>query len=406
MLYHPAVRDFIWVLFNYMTASLISGVDKKTRNRIYFSLYAAVFSAMIGVGIVIPLLPRYAVTMGATGIWIGTIFSSFALARIIFLPVFGRISDNVGRKRLILIGLSSYAILSVFYLLAGTVYELTALRFFHGMASALIIPIAIAYINDIAPQGEEGKFIGSFVSSIYLGMSFGPFLGGVINDLFSMNAVFLAMAFFSLIALLTSLYYLPDIAIKRVKTSSFRDVIFHTALRGPILYQLMYALANGTFMVFLPLVAIQDPDISSSQTGLIILMSVISTPVFQHFFSRISDKFRQYHLIGAGVLLIGIALLMVPLSGGIEYYLLSALLLGIGRAISLPALYTLVYRAGKDIGQGSASGMVNMSLAVGLIIAPLLSGAVMDCSGISMVFYLSATVTLFCTCIFFHFGKK
>ena len=88
-----------------MTSSLAPIIDSKTRNHIFFSLYGAVFSAMIGVGIVIPLLPRYAVTMGATGIWIGAIFSAFALSRVIFLPLFGRLSDSYGRKRLILIGL-------------------------------------------------------------------------------------------------------------------------------------------------------------------------------------------------------------------------------------------------------------------------------------------------------------
>lgn len=389
-----------------MTTLLTFAIDPHTRNQIFFSLYAAVFSAMIGVGIVIPLLPRYAVTMGATGIWIGIIFSAFAMARILFLPLFGRMSDNYGRKRLILIGLSSYAILSALYLLAGTVYELTTVRFFHGAASALILPIALAYINDIAPVGQEGKFIGSFVSSIYLGMSFGPFIGGVISDLFSLNAVFFAMAFFSLLALITSLYYLPDIPSKPVIQSSFRDIIFHKTLQGPILYQFMYALANGTFMVFLPIVAIQDPHISASETGAIILVSVLTTPIFQHFFSRISDCFRQYHLIGAGVCLIGISLLLVPITGGFEFYMISAILLGIGRGISLPALFALVSSSGREIGQGSASGMVNMSLAIGLVVAPLFSGAVMDYSGINMVFYLSGAITLLCTGIFFRFDSQ
>lgn len=389
-----------------MRQSPTSVIDQQTRNHIFFSLYAAVFSAMMGVGIVIPLLPRYAVTMGATGIWIGAIFSAFALSRVIFLPIFGRMSDAHGRKRLILIGLSVYSLLSILYLLAGSVFELTALRFFHGMASAMILPIALAYINDIAPVGEEGKFIGSFVSSIYLGMSFGPFIGGVILDLFSMSAVFLSMAFFSIFALVTSFRYLPDISTGPIIKSSFRDIIFHKKLQGPILYQLMYALANGTFMVFLPILAIQDPSLSSSEIGLIILVSVLSTPILQYFFSRISDRFKRYHLIAIGVGLIGIALLMIPITQGFVPYLISALFLGIGRGISLPALFALVTVAGRDIGQGSASGMVNLSLAVGLIIAPLLSGMVMDVSGIEMVFFMAGFITLGCTFIFLRFDTK
>ncbi|MDX8550580.1 MFS transporter [Methanospirillum sp. J.3.6.1-F.2.7.3] len=389
-----------------MTANTAFHVDKATRNRIYFSLYGAVFSAMIGVGIVIPLLPRYAVTLGATGIWIGAIFSAFAISRLIFLPLFGKISDTIGRKRLIVYGLCAYTVLSLLYLLAGSVYEITALRFFHGMASAMILPIALAYINDIAPIGEEGKFIGSFVSSIYLGMSFGPFIGGVIMDLLSMNAVFFAMAFFSLLALVTSILYLPDIQTGPGIKTSFREIIFHKNLQGPVLYQLMYALANGTFMVFLPILAIQDPLISASEIGVIILVSVLTTPIFQHFFSRIADSFRRYHLIALGVTMIGASLLVIPVVQGLSAYLLSAVLLGVGRGISLPSLFALVSCAGREIGQGSASGMVNMSLAIGLIVAPLLSGVIMDLSGIDMVFYVSGVMSLFCTGIFIRLNNR
>lgn len=360
---------------------------------------------MVGVGIVIPLLPRYVATMGATGIWIGAIFSAFALSRVLFLPVFGTLSDSHGRRRLILIGLSAYSILSVLYLLAGTVLEITALRFFHGIASAMVLPIAIAYINDIAPVGGEGKFIGSFVSSIYLGMSLGPLIGGIIADIFTMNAVFLAMALFSLVALLTSILYLPDIPPGPVVKSSLRTVIFHKSLRGPILYQLMYALANGSFMVFLPILAIRNNGIPAAQIGMIILVSVLSTPAFQHFFSRFADQFVRYHLIAIGVGMIGLSLLLVPVFHGFVPYLVAALIMGIGRGLSLPAMFALVTVAGREVGQGSASGMVNMSLAVGLIISPLLSGAVMDLSGISSVFYLSGLISLVCTIIFLRMTR-
>ncbi len=383
-----------------MTSPSSGTLDATTRSRIFFSLYGAVLSSMIGVGIVIPLLPRYAATLGASGIWIGAIFSAFALSRVLFLPVFGKISDSHGRRRLILIGLSAYTLLSILYLLANSVLAITALRFLHGIASAMVLPVAIAYINDIAPVGGEGKFIGSFVSSIYLGMSLGPLIGGIIVDLFSMNAVFPAMALFSLVALLTSLKYLPDIPAGPVVTSSFRTCIFHASLRGPILYQLMYALANGSFMVFLPLMAIRSTVIPASQVGMIILVSVLSTPVFQHFFSRFADQFERYHLMAAGVAMMGLSLLLVPEFHGFGPYLVSALIMGIGRGLSLPAMFALVTVAGREIGQGSASGMVNMSLAIGLIIAPLLSGVVMDLSGISVVFYLSGLISMVCTLIF------
>jgi len=401
---HPASASLPYSNRTYllMTASLPS---TGTRRRIFLSLYSAVFATMVGVGIVIPLLPRYAATLGATGIWIGAIFSAFALSRALFLPVFGRLSDDHGRRRLIISGLCLYSLISFLYTLAGSVYEITALRFIHGIASAMVLPVAIAYVSEIAPVGEEGRFIGSFASSISLGMSLGPFIGGVISDYLTMNAVFHVMTLLSLTALLTVFLYLPDIPSRPVKKSPIRAIIAYKPLRGPILYQLMYALANGTFMVFLPVAAITIGGLSASETGLIILVSVLSTPVFQHFFSRIADQFDRYYLIAGGTAMIGTSLLVLPEFAGLFFYLSAALLMGIGRAISLPAMYAVVAVAGREVGHGSASALVNTTLSIGLIVSPLFSGMVMDLSGTRMIFYVAGLASICCTFLFFRMDR-
>ncbi len=377
----------------------------RTRRRIFLSLYSAVFATMVGVGIVIPLLPRYAATLGATGIWFGAIFSAFALSRALFLPVFGRLSDDHGRRSLIISGLCLYSLISFLYTLAGSVYEITALRFVHGIASAMVLPVAIAYISEIAPTGEEGRFIGSFASSVSLGMSLGPLIGGVISDLFTMDTVFHAMTLLSLAALTTVFFFLPDLPSRPVLKSPFRAVIAYKPLRGPILYQLMYALANGTFMVFLPVAAISTGGLSASETGLVILVSVLSTPVFQHFFSRIADQIDRYYLIAGGTAMIGLSLLLLPGSAGLQPYLSAALLMGVGRGISLPAMYAVVAVAGREVGQGSASALVNTVLSVGLIISPLFSGMVMDLFGTCMIFYVAGLVSICCTLLFFRMDR-
>ncbi|HWQ66226.1 MAG TPA: MFS transporter [Methanospirillum sp.] len=383
----------------------LRSIDHGTQNRIFFSLYSAVLTTMVGVGIVIPLLPRYVSNLGATGIWIGAIFSAFAFSRAIFLPVFGSLSDRHGRRRLILIGLCAYSLISSVYMIAGSVLEITAIRFLHGIASAMVLPIAIAYIGDIAPIGEEGKFVGSFASSISLGMSLGPLIGGVISDLFNMNAVFLSMTVLSLMAFLICLIFLPDIAPKQSIKAPIRTIILHKQLRGPILYQMLYAFANGTFMVFVPVIAIHAGNLSASEVGMVILVSVLSTTVFHYFFSRYADHFGRYYLIALGVGLIGGSLLIIPEFHGLIPYLICALLIGIGRGLSLPAMFALVTVAGRDVGQGSASGMVNTTLAVGLIISPLISGTIMDISGISTVFYLSGVISIIGMIIFVQMGR-
>jgi len=152
---------------------------KKTElitKRVFNVLFISVFTAMLGLGIVSPLMPIYAESLGATGIWLGVIFAGFSISRGIFMPIIGRISDRKGRKRFILSGLLIYTIVSVAYVHAGSVYTLTFIRIIHGFASAMVIPIAMAYVGEISPEGEEGKYMGTFTVSLFLGMGFGLLL--------------------------------------------------------------------------------------------------------------------------------------------------------------------------------------------------------------------------------------
>lgn len=137
-------------------------IDKK----IFGTLFFSIFSAVTGVGIVVPLLPVYAQSLGASGLYIGLIFGSFALSRTIFLPYFGRLSDRKGRKRLILVGLISYALISIAFILAKNVQLLVAIRFIQGIASSMMMPAIQAYVGDITPRGREGFSMGVFISGI------------------------------------------------------------------------------------------------------------------------------------------------------------------------------------------------------------------------------------------------
>ena len=125
--------------------------------RVFPVLALAIFSSMLGAGIVVPLLPLYAEGMGATGLSLGFIFAGFAITRTLVTPFFGRLSDRKGRKLFLTIGLFTYALVSFAYVLAGHVYHLVLIRLVHGVTGAMILPIAQAYIGDLSPEGEEGK---------------------------------------------------------------------------------------------------------------------------------------------------------------------------------------------------------------------------------------------------------
>ncbi len=129
--------------------------------KVFPILAFSMFASTLGIGVVAPLLPLYAKDMGATGIWLGLIVAAFAIANSIAVPIAGRLSDQRGRKLLLLIGLSANAVISLGYIWANSPAYLSLLRFVQGAAGAATFPIAMAYLGDLSPEGEEGKWMVS-----------------------------------------------------------------------------------------------------------------------------------------------------------------------------------------------------------------------------------------------------
>ena len=147
-------------------------------NKVFPILAISVFSSMLGVGIIAPLLPIYADSLGATGIWIGVIFSGFSISRALVMPLIGKLSDQWGeRKAFLCAGLLFYAVISLGYVWAENVTALIVVRLVHGLAAGMVIPIAQTYVGDLAPQGEEGKWMGYFNAALFAGFGVGPLLG-------------------------------------------------------------------------------------------------------------------------------------------------------------------------------------------------------------------------------------
>ncbi len=360
--------------------------------RAFRALFVAVFSAMLGLGIVVPLLPYYAETLGASGLAVGAIFSGFSISRSLLMPVFGRLSDRRGRKVFISAGLALYTLISLAYLAADSVAALTLVRVVHGGASAMVLPIAMAYVADLSAIGTEGRHMGTFSIASYLGMGFGPLLGGLLGATLGMDSVFLSMFALSLVSTAICTAFVPEFSPCPRSETTRRSVLRHPALRAAVAFQLINAFANGTFMVFVPLIASLSFGLSTAGSGVLISVAALSTSGLQRFFGGLADRHSKTALVVAGTALIAAALVAIPRLSGFWSLLVAALAIGIGGGISLPAVTAIVTIAGRTVGQGAAMGASNTAMSVGMIISPLVSGLVMDRFGIASVFYLSAAI--------------
>ena len=378
------------------------------RKRIFAVLLISIFAAMLGLGIIAPLMPIYAKSLGATGIWLGIIFSGFSLSRAIFMPIVGKLSDKRGRKGFITSGLLLYSLISLLYTLAGKVYHLTAVRLVHGLASAMVVPVAMAYIGEVAEKGKEGSAMGAFNLALLLGTGSGPFLGGLLNDSFGIASVFYAMSGLAAIAFLITLLFLPDIRYSgRAKADhsvSFRETIKNNVMKGLLLYNAISAVGRGGIMAFLPILA-SKIDINPSQVGVIISFHIFLIALLQSPSGRLADRYNKLFLVLIGSTVAALALLLAPIARNFWQLFIISAVMGLGGATGMPSIAAITVEVGKKLGMGVSMGLFNTATSVGMIAAPLISGLVMDAMGIKSVFVIAGVISFFGTLVFWYYIK-
>ncbi|MFH2046580.1 MAG: MFS transporter [Pseudomonadota bacterium] len=368
--------------------------------KIFSILFFSILTAVIGVGIVTPLLPVYAHDIGASGIYIGLIFGVFSLSRTLFVPYFGRLSDKKGRKPFIIAGLVSYSIVSVGFLFSKNIGALITIRFIQGIASALIMPVCQAYIGDITPKGKEGFAMGMFNTSMFLGLSIGPIIGGFVKDYYNLNAAFLCMGFLSFTAFLICLFYLPPTASENIKNygktpAKWRSLIFEKNIAALYLFQFTYTTSIGIIWAFLPILADIEFFLPSFYTGLLVSLGVFISGIMHTPMGIVADKFNKRILVPAGGVIVTFAMLYFGRSTGFNNCLFASILFGIGGGISIPALMALAVIKGKDTGgMGSVISLITAAHSLGMLTGSLAAGLIADMLQLRHAFYFGACIMI------------
>ncbi len=365
------------------------------------ALLVAVFSAMLGLGIVAPLMPLYAESLGATGIWLGAIFSGFSFARTVFMPVIGKLSDKYGRKPFLALGLLLYTFISIAYMFTTNVEQLTAVRIFHGFSSAMVIPTAMAYVSEIAPKGQEGKYMSTFNTSFLLGIGFGPIIGGFLKDLFGIKAAFCAMAALTAFAFLVVMIFVPS---RRPKVKRGFRLVFDRTMNALITFRVSNAFRLAMIMAFLPVLISR---FSGIQIGVIISTVILSNAVLQRFFGQLADRFDRVKLAVFGSSISTAAFLCLPLfSVRFTEVLALCLAMGVGGAISMPSVSAMAAELGRRFGHGSVMGVFNMAMGLGMAISPILAGYIVDWLGLAKAFFIMGAGSALGTALFYYLIKS
>ena len=384
---------------------MTSSIDKKIFGTLFFSIFAAV----TGVGIVVPLLPVYAHDLGAGGLAIGFIFGSFALSRTLFLPYFGQLSDRKGRKRLIVIGLLSYACLSLAFIPAQDVTSLVIIRFFQGIASSMMMPAIQAYVGDITPRGREGFTMGFFNMSIFFGLSLGPVLGGSIKDYWGLGASFLSMGILSLVGFFLSLCFLPPSHEEKVMTKNrspqpWKRLLQDREIIGLFCFRVNYTACIGIIWGFLPVFADKQFALSSSNIGFLVMLGVFVSGIIHLPMGYMADHISRRMMIIFGGLIAAWGMIYFARSNSLTDLIIANLLFGLGGGISMPAHMAIaVFKGNQSDVMGSLMGLMTMAHSLGMLLGSSFAGLMMDIADLRDAFSLGALISFVGVLVFFSF---
>ncbi len=339
-------------------------------------LFATLFCVMTGFGIIIPALP-YLTTdvMHGDARTVGLLLASYSVMNVICAPFWGRLSDRIGRKPVLLTGILGLAVSFVVFGLAQDVVTLFASRLIGGAFGAAALPTAMAYAGDITTKEARAKALGLLGAGLGLGMVVGPAIGGVAGH-WGLSVPFFAAA---VLSLLTAGF----VAVALPKGAPVLDdragVMQALKLTGKALWpfylltfiqMLAFTSMEATFVLY----AKDQFRLTVMQIGLMFMaMGLVSAGFQGGGVARLINRFGEAAVTRAGTVVLGLGFLLTPVARN-PYELLGVFcFFGIGSALLRTSLSTGVSR-GAAAGQGMAMGLMQSCDSLARVFGPALGG--------------------------------
>lgn len=345
--------------------------------------------AMIGIGLIIPIMPKFLEEFGVGGQSMGYLVAAFAFTQFFFSPLGGELSDKYGRKFMIIIGLACFTI-SQFIFAAGTeMWMLYVSRLLGGIGAAFMIPPMMAYVADITTIEKRAKGMGMLGAAMSLGFVIGPGIGGLLAD-FGLRVPFYSSAVIACIATITSLLFLPETLskteqIKARNSKKKQENVFQQLARSfkapyfmllVLVFTLAFGLSNFETVIglFVDLkFGFTPKDISIIITAGALLGVIIQAAVVD----KMIHYFGERKVMIMTFILAAISMLLMLFVKGFFIVLIVVLMFFTATSLVRPALNTLLSKMAGD-EQGYVAGMNNAYMSIGNMIGPAIAGTLFD----------------------------
>ncbi|MBM7586422.1 DHA1 family multidrug resistance protein-like MFS transporter [Bacillus pakistanensis] len=342
---------------------------------------------MVGIGLVIPILPFYVEKFNANAKVLGALVAVFAFMQFLFAPVWGRLSDKIGRKPLITIGLLGFAIAEFIFAFALGLWMLFVSRIMAGMFGSALMPTAMAYVSDVTEPEKRGQGMGFLGAAMGLGIVIGPGIGGWLAE-FDLSYPFIFAGIAATIAAIVSILILPESypKEKREKEPEVKKenqfVLMKTALKSPVGFLLIlvfimsFGLAN--FQSIFSYYALERYDYGPQEVGFIILIiGIIGTIVQGVGVGKMTAIFGEERVVTISLLISAFGFVIMTLATNMTWILITTAVFFVGNSMLRPSLNSLISKLAGN-RQGMIMGLNNSFLSLGNVAGPLLAGTLFE----------------------------
>jgi DHA1 family tetracycline resistance protein-like MFS transporter len=363
-------------------------------------IFLTIFVNLVGFGIIIPLLPFYAETFGASPVVVGLLFAVFSLCQLVAAPILGDLSDRYGRRPILIVSLIGTVISFVMLALAQSLTMLFVARIVDGLSGGNIAT-ARAYVADVTEPKDRARAYGLIGAAFGLGFILGPAISAVLAPV-SYTAPIWAAAAITLVATAMAWFWLPE-TVHRAHAGTgmpFRNVaalMARPALRRVLLMDFSYWFAFAMFQTTFALFVAARFGFDAPQTALFfaafaVLGAFVQGVMIRSIVNRLGDK---------GTFMLGLVcaasgLVAATLTHSVGFFAVALVPLALGIGFGHPTISSLISRAGRADEQGRVQGAASAVESLGRTIGPVWGSASLQRFGEAMP-YISAAGFLIMT---------
>jgi len=362
-------------------------------------IFVTVFIDLLGFGIIIPLLPFYAESFGASALTIGLLGTSYSAMQFLFSPIWGRWSDRIGRKPIILVGLMG-SCLSYFTLaLAPSLAMIFVARLIGGIAGANI-PTAQAYIADVTTPENRARGMGMVGAAFGLGFIFGPAIGGVLSRFSPATPMWFASAlclanFVAAWLLLPESRHVDESTKTLGRLEAFRHALSRPTLLLVLALYFIVTLAFSGFEATFALFSEAKFGFTSSTIGFVFaFIGVVLATVQGVLVGKAVKRIGERRLIPAAIFAVALGLGLVPFAWSVPTLLGALGVLALGMGFNNPSLSSMGSLLADPNDQGGLLRLASSLASLGRVVGPAWGGYLYDAYGMRTPYVSAAALMM------------